>query len=176
MWIYDARYAKPRCCLTMNGDEGFGIYYEPGASIANCIATACREWSFRLEGSTEWYEFAYLYSSRSRYGIRNLALYEHGLGMHDIICDAHTVWNYTYNGNAGLSIYRSRFTALRYGFVSENSGSGLLYSYVKTLSGLPNAEDETGTVQAGSLGLQDFIVLKEMLHFSVWNIIMKLMQ
>jgi hypothetical protein len=25
-----------------------------------------------------------------------------------------------------------------------------LYSYVKTLSGLPNAEDETGTVQAGS--------------------------
>ena len=27
MWIYDARYAKPRCCLTMNGDEGFGIYY-----------------------------------------------------------------------------------------------------------------------------------------------------
>jgi hypothetical protein len=89
MWIYDARYAKPRCCLTMNGDEGFGIYYEPGASIANCIATACREWSFRFEGSTEWYECAYLYSSRSRYGIRNLALYEHGLGTHDIICDAH---------------------------------------------------------------------------------------
>ena len=150
MWIYDARYAKPRCCLTMNGDEGFGIYYEPGASIANCIATACREWSFKLEGSTEWYECAYLYSSRSRYGIRNLTLYEHGLGTHDIICDAHQYGIHTYNGNAGLSIYRSRFTALRYGFTSENSGSGLLYSYVKTLSGLPNAEDETGTVQAGS--------------------------
>jgi hypothetical protein len=150
MWIYDARYAKPRCCLTMNGDEGFGIYYEPGASIANCIATACREWSFKLEGSTEWYECAYLYSSRSRYGIRNLTLYEHGLGTHDIICDAHQYGIHTYNGNAGLSIYRSRFTALRYGFVAESSGSGLLYSYVKTLSGLPNAEDETGTVQAGS--------------------------
>jgi hypothetical protein len=150
MWIYDARYAKPRCCLTMNGDEGFGIYYEPGASIANCIATACREWSFKLEGSTEWYECAYLYSSRSRYGIRNLTLYEHGLGTHDIICDAHQYGIHTYNGNAGLSIYRSRFTALRYGFTSENSGTGLLYSYVKTLSGLPNTDDETGTVQAGA--------------------------
>lgn len=150
MWIYDARYAKPRCCLTMNGDEGFGIYYEPGASIANCIATACREYSFRLEGGTEWYEFAYLYSSRSRYAIRDLRLYEHGLGMHDIIGDAHQYGIMSYNANPGLSIYRSRFTALRYGFTSENSGSGLLYSYVKTLSGLPNAEDETGTVQAGS--------------------------
>jgi hypothetical protein len=150
MWIYDARYAKPRCCLTMNGDEGFGIYYEPGASIANCIATACREWSFRLEGGTEWYECAYLYSSRSRYGIRNLTLYEHGLGTHDIICDAHQYGIHTYTGNAGLSIYRSRFTALRFGFVSENSGTGLLYSYVKTLSGLPNTDDETGTVQAGA--------------------------
>ena len=150
MWIYDARYAKPRCCMTMNGDEGFGIYYEPGASIANCIATACREWSFRLEGSTEWYEYAYLYSSRSRYGLRDLRLYEHGLGMHDIICDAHQYGMHTYNGNPGLGIYRSRFTALRYGFVAENSGSGLLYSYVKTLSGLPNSDAETGTVQAGS--------------------------
>jgi hypothetical protein len=150
MWIYDVRYAKPRCCLTMNGDEGFGIYYEAGASIANCIATACREWSFRLEGSTEWYECAYLYSSRSRYGIRNLTLYEHGLGTHDIICDAHQYGIMSYNGNAGLSIYRSRFTALRYGMLAENSGSGLLYSYVKTLSGLPNAEDETGTVQIGA--------------------------
>ena len=150
MWIYDARYAKPRCCLTMNGDEGFGIYYEPGASIANCIATACRESSFRLEGSTEWYEFAYLYSSRSRYAIRDLRIYEHGLGMHDIIGDAHQYGIHTYNGNPGLAIYRSRFTALRYGFVSENSGTGLLYSYVKTLSGLPNTDDETGTVQAGA--------------------------
>ena len=176
MWIYDARYAKPRCCMTMNGDEGFGIYYEPGASIANCIATACREWSFRLEGMTEWYEFAYLYSSRSRYGLRDIRLYEHGLGMHDIICDAHQYGIYTYNGNPGLGIYRSRFTALRYGMQSENSGSGLLYSYVKTLSGLVNADDETGTPQAGNYYNSRFIVLKEMLHFSVWNIIKKLMR
>jgi len=150
MWLYSARYAKARCCLTMNGDEGFSIYYQPGTSVVNCIATACREWSFRLEGNSEWYECAYLYSSRSRYGMRNLAYYEHGLGMHDIICDAHQYGIHTYNGNAGLSIYRSRFTALRYGFVSENSGTGLLYSYVKTLSGLPNTDAETGTVQVGS--------------------------
>jgi hypothetical protein len=156
MWIYDARYAKPRCCMTMNGDEGFGIHYEPGASIANCIATACREWAFRLEGSNEWYEFAYLYGSRSRYGIRDLRLYEHGLGMHDIICDAHIYGLHAYNGNPGLGIYRSRFTALRNGFVSENSGSGLLYCYVKTLSGLPNVDADTGTVQAGAYYTSNF--------------------
>jgi len=134
----------------MNGDEGISAFYNAGTSIVNCIATACREWAFRLEGSTEWYEYAYLYSSRSRYGVRDLRVYEHGLGMHDIICDAHQYGLHTYNGNPGLGIYRSRFTALRYGFTSENSGSGLLYCYVKTLSGLPNSDAETGTVQAGS--------------------------
>ena len=136
--------------MTMNGDEGFGINYQAGSSIANCIATACREWAFRLEGSNEWYEFAYLYSSRSRYGLRDVRLYEHGLGMHDIICDAHQYGVMTYNGNPGMAIYRSRFTALRYGMLSDNFGSGLIYSYVKTLSGLVNADDETGTPQAGN--------------------------
>ena len=150
IWIYDARYAKPRCCLAFQGDEGFGIYYEPGSSIANCIAVANREWGFRLEGMTEWYEFAYLYCSRARYGIRNRPLYEHGLGTHDIICDALQYGNMTYDGNSGLNTYRSRFTALRYAMLSENSGAGLLYCYVKTLSGLPNSDAETGTVQAGS--------------------------
>ena len=150
MWLYSARYAKARCCFTMNGDEGFSIYYQAGTSIVNCIATACREWGFRLEGNSEWYENAYLYSSRTRYGMRNLCLYEHGLGTHDIICDAHLYGMYVYNGQSGPMIYRSRFTALRYGFVSENSSQGLLYSYVRTLSGLVNYQDGTGTPQAGA--------------------------
>jgi hypothetical protein len=150
MWLYSARYAKARCCMVMNGDECFTTYYSAGTSLANCIGTACREWTFRLEGSSEWYEFAYLYSSRSRYGIRDLRIYEHGLGMHDIICDAHQYGVMVYNGNPGLGIYRSRFTALRYGMLSDNSGSGLVYSYVKTLSGLVNSDAETGTPQAGA--------------------------
>ena len=150
IWLYDCRYAKARCCMTMHGDEGIGAHYEPGQSVVNCIAVAAREWGFRLEGSTEWYEFAYNYSSRNRYGYRILALYEHGLGHHDLIADAHLYSFYTYNGNSGLNIFRSRFTASRYGFVNENAGTGLLYSYAKTLSGLVNPEDETGTPQAGS--------------------------
>ena len=132
----------------MNGDEGFSCYYEPGTSVVNCIATACREWGFRLEGTNEWYEHAYLYSSRARYGFRLINLYEPGLGMHDIICDANIYSFYIVNGDSAVSIYRSRFTGSRYGIHTENSTTGLLYSYVKTLSGLPNFEAGTGTVQA----------------------------
>ena len=150
MWLFDARYSKARCCLTMNGDEGFSCYYEPGTSVVNCIATACREWGFRLEGTNEWYEHAYLYSSRARYGFRLINLYEPGLGMHDIICDANVYSFYIVNGDSAVSIYRSRFTGSRYGIHTENSTTGLLYSSVKTLSGLPNFEAGTGTVQAGN--------------------------
>ena len=156
IWLFSARYAKARCCMVMNSDEGFGVYYQPGSSLANCIATACREWAFRFEGQTEWYEYAYLYSSRTTYGIRDLRLYEHGLGMHDIICDATQYGVMSYSGNPGLAIYRSRFTALRYGMLSENSGCGLLYCQVKTLSGLPNVDADTGTPQAGSYYTSNF--------------------
>ena len=27
---------RTRCCLTMNGDEGFSCYYEPGTSVVGC--------------------------------------------------------------------------------------------------------------------------------------------
>lgn len=149
MWLYDARYAKARACLTMNGDEGFSCFYEPGCSIANCIAVSCREWGFRLEGSTEWHEWAYLYASRCRYGFRVLSIYETGLGMHDWIGDALLYGPMLYNG-AGGDIFRSKFTGLRYGLLNENSSTKLVYSKIKTLSGLVNSDDETGTVQAGA--------------------------
>ena len=149
-WLYDCRYAKARCCMAMNGEDGLCGYYEPGTSIVNSIAVANRERGIRFEGNNEWYECAYNYVSRVRYGIRPIALYEHGLGTHDIICDAGEYGITTYNGNSGIDIYRCRFSAFRYGMLSENSGSGLLYSYVKPLSGYPNTDDETGTGQGGS--------------------------
>jgi hypothetical protein len=150
IWLYDARYAKARGCFVMNGDEGFGCHYEPGQGLANCIATACREWCFRLEGSNEWYEFAYLYASRGRYGYRLLNLYERGLGTHDLIGDALLYGIMAYNGDTGVSVYRSRFTALRLGHQTDNSDLALSYSHSKTLSGLVNADAGTGTPQAGS--------------------------
>jgi hypothetical protein len=149
LWLYDLRYAKPRCCVAMNGDEGFGIHYEPGQSITNCIAVAPREWAYRLEGSTEWFEFAYNYASRCRYGIRHLNLYEQGLGTHDFICDAHQYGVWVANGNAGPGIYRSKFTGLRFGMYKENGSASLIYCKVKTLSGLVNSDVGTGTPQAG---------------------------
>ena len=150
IWLYDCRYAKARCCMTMHGDEGIGANYEPGQSVVNCIAVAAREWGFRLEGSTEWYEHAYNYSSRNRYGYRFLNLYEHGLGHHDLIADAHIYSFYAYNGNTGAYLYRCRFTGHRYGFHGENGDVGMVYSYIKALSGYVRPEEGTGTTQAGS--------------------------
>ena len=149
-WLYDCRYAKARCCMAMNGEDGLCGHYEPGTSIVNSIAVANRDRGIRFEGNNEWYECAYNYVSRARYAIRPVALYEHGLGTHDIICDAGDYGVTAYNGNSGIDIYRCRFSAFRYGMLSENSGSGLLYSYVKPLSGYPNTDAETGTGQAGA--------------------------
>ena len=149
-WLYDCRYVKARCCMAMNGEDGLCGYADPGTSIVNSIAVANRERGIRFEANNEWYECAYNYVSRVRYGLRPLSYYEHGLGTHDIICDAGQYGITSYNGDSGLSIYRSRFTAFRYGMIAENSDTGLLYSYVKPLSGYPNTDAETGTTQAGS--------------------------
>ena len=149
-WLYDCRYGKARCCMAMNGEDGLCGSYDPGTSIVNSIAVANRERGIRFESNNDWYECAYNYVSRARYGIRPISLYEHGLGTHDIICDAGEYGVTTYNGNSGIDMYRCRFSAFRYGMFSENSGSGLLYSYVKPLSGYPNTDAETGTNQAGA--------------------------
>ena len=151
MWLYDARYAKARACITMHGDEGFGVYYDPGTSVVNCIAVANREWGFRLEGSTEWFEWAYLYASRQRYGYRMICNYEQGLGVHDIIADANMYSMHTYNSNLGQFIHRARMTGARYGFTSENTETGFIYSYIKPhLSGYVNVDAQTGSTQAGA--------------------------
>ncbi len=156
LWLYDCRYAKARCCMAMNGEDGLCGSYEPGTSIVNSIAVANRERGIRFEGNNEWYECAYNYVSRVRYGIRPRAIYEHGLGTHDLICDAGVYGITAYDGNSGIDIYRCRFSAFRYGILSENSGSGLLYSYVKPLSGYPNTDAETGTGQVGSYFTSQF--------------------
>lgn len=147
MWLYDARYAKPRCCFTMNGDEGFSLYYESGAAIANCISASARERAFRLEGCAEWYECAYLYGSRTRYGLRIIPPYEMSMGFHDIIIDAMIYGVNSFNDVP--FIHRSKFTALRHGHRNNAGQCKLIYCKTKTLSGLSNTDDETGTPQDG---------------------------
>ena len=149
-WLYDMRYAKARCCMSMNGEDGLCAYYEPGCSIVNSISVAARERGCRIEGNHEWWEFSYNYISRTYWASRFLLHYEQGLGVHDNIFDAALYGMQAYNANPGLSIYRCRFTACRYGFLIESSGQGILYSYVKPLSGYVNVDAETGTQQAGT--------------------------
>lgn len=148
-WLYDSRYLKGRCCMAMNGEDGLCNYYEPGVSIVNSISVASRERGIRFEGSNEWYECAYNYVSRARYGLRNINSYEHGLGIHDLIIDGGEYAITNYNSNHGLDVYRSRFSGARFGLLAGQSASGILYSHVKPLSGYPNSDDETGTQQAG---------------------------
>ena len=149
-WLYDFRYSKARCCMSMNGEDGLCSYYEPGCSFVNCISVAARERGCRIEGTSEWWEFAYNYISRTYWGSRFLNYYEHGLGIHDNIFDAGVYGMQAYNADPGLSIYRCRFSAQRYGFLTENSGQGILYCHVKPLSGYANVDAETGTQQAGT--------------------------
>ena len=151
IWLYDFRHAKLRCSMTMNGEDGISVYYEPGAACYNSIAVAPRDRNFRVEGNTENWEFAYNYGSRGNNGLRALTYYENGFGFHDIIIDGNGAYflNAT-NSDMGLTFYRCRFTGTENGVNTENSQQHLLYCYVKPLSGFANVEAGTGTRQAGS--------------------------
>jgi len=150
LWLYDARYSKARCCMTMNGEDGLCAYYEAGQSIVNCIAVAPRERGMRVEGSSEWYEFAYNYVSRCYYGARFINRYESGMGFHDNIFNAGIYAIGLYNSNTGTAVFRCRFTGFRYGILNEDSDMALLYCHVKALSGYPSVDAGTGTAQAAN--------------------------
>jgi len=150
IWLYDFRHAKLRCSMSMNGEDGISVYYEPGQAVYNSISVAGRDRAFRVEGNTENWEFAYNYGSRGSNGLRAITVYEHGFGFHDIIIDGCNYWITPYNTDSGLTFYRCRFTGNRYGVTTENSQTHLLYCYVKPLSGYPNVEAGTGTQQASS--------------------------
>lgn len=151
IWLYDARHTKVRTSFVMGGDEAYGIYYEPGQAVYNSIAVQPREWAFRIEGMNDYNEVAYNYVSRCRYGFRYVGNYDRGLGVHDMIIDAVTYGAMFYSTDNGPgTIFRSRFTGMRNGHYSEHSSTTLTYCWSKTLSGLPNVEAGTGTVQAGN--------------------------
>jgi hypothetical protein len=85
-----------------------------------------------------------------------LQYYEQGLGTHDFICDAHQYGVMAYAGDSGPSIYRSKFTGLRYGVLNESASFALVYCKIKTLSGIVNADAGTGTPQAGAFYTSQF--------------------
>ena len=150
LWLWDARYAKARCCMTMNGEDGLVAYYEPGQSIVNCISVAARERGMRVEGGTEAYEYAYNYVSRTYWGARLVSYYENGLGFHDNIFDSGVYGMQLVSSNSGPFIYRCRFSGWRYGFQNNDSDMSLIYCHVKPLSGYVNVDAGTGTNTGGN--------------------------
>ena len=150
LWLYDSRYAKARCSLAMNGEDGLCAHYEPGQSIVNCISVAGRDRGARWEGSNEWYEFAYNYISRTHYGVRFANPYELGLGFHDNIFDSGVHALQTVNAEAGPCIFRCRWSGWRYGFMQNDSDIALVYCHVKPLSGYVNVDAGTGTQNSGN--------------------------
>ena len=153
LWLYDCRSAVARGCITLYGDDGIAAYYEPFTSVMGCISTGQRNYAFRLEGSTEMFDFSYCYASRNNNRNRIFA-YEEGLGgtIHNIISDA------THYGGIGWymphpgSVWRCKFTGMRYGLTVDGPtqlNAGMMDSFLSTLSGLPTPDDKDGTPQAG---------------------------
>jgi hypothetical protein len=153
LWLYDCRSAVARGCITLYGDDGISCYYEPFASIMGCIAAGQRSFAFRMEGSTEMFDLSYCYASRCNNRNRLFA-YEEGIGgtLHNVISDANDYgglgWYMPHPG----SIWRCKFTGMRYGLLVEapaQLNAGMMDSFLSTLSGLPTPDDKNGTPQAG---------------------------
>ena len=156
IWMYDIRHTVLRCSMTMYGDDGITIYYEPWCGLFNCLTTGNDSFGYRIEGITGENEIAYCYSSRNNYGFRLYQPYEGDSNVwHDLIGDSlsYTLSIPGSDVNYPTAKYRMKFTGCRYLTTCEstsNGGPALLYSTIKGLSGIPNTQDETGTTQEGN--------------------------
>lgn len=159
LWMFDSR-AKIRNCIAIHGDEGISAYYEPHVAIYNCISTGMDGFGLRWEGSSGIHECAYNYVSRCTYGIRCYTPYELGMGVHDHIADANLyAINMVTMSHQENAIYRSKFIGIRQGINNEHSGGGTLYCSIKSLSGLPQPENDAttrGSSQEGQFRQSNF--------------------
>lgn len=156
-FFVQSRYAQNRCCVATAAFDGILTWYNAGASNYNNISAGNGRFGFRVEGSSEWFEWAYNYSSRNgEQGYRMFPVYEDGCGAHNIISDA-TQYGLNHGTNTrGLYYYRHRHTGLRFGVLSENASNGsFYYSTFRFLSGLTLPTSATpGTPQRGFFFLQ----------------------
>jgi len=153
LWLYDCRSAVARGCISLYGDDGIATHYEPFASIMGCISAGQTSFAFRMEGSTEMFDFSYCYASRCNNRNRIFA-YEEGIGgaLHNIISDANHYgglgWYMPHPG----SVWRCKFTGMRYGLTVDGPAqlnAGMMDSFFSNLSGHPSPDKKTGTSQAG---------------------------
>lgn len=153
IWLYDTRGAQLRCSMTMHGDDGIALYYEPYQSCYNCLATGADSNGFRIEGLSGPNEMAYCYSTRNNLGYRLYQPYQGDSSIwHDLIGDALQYGTNIISADGCIleSKYRMKFTGLRRMQYDEAIlGASTLYSSYKSLSGYVNSDAGTGTTNVG---------------------------
>jgi len=149
LWAYSSRYTQFRCCTVVGiYNASYGLYYDSGQAMYNCIASGSNAWSMRLEGVSEWGEVAYNYSNRSYYGFR-LTSYDGHNGIHHNIVDAFTEGPNTFS-MTDTPLYKMKITGMVYGPQSDRATTNFLYSSLKARSGYNKITDAIpGTYQRG---------------------------
>lgn len=148
-WIH-GRYNQIRCSTVVGiFNSSYGLYYNSGLCVYNSIASGSNAWGFRVEGSTEWAEIAYNYSSRNYRGARVIQ-YDANLGFHHNIIDANNESALYYTASEYVDTYKIKATGSRWGVVAERSNIPIFNSQVSRLSGLSNKDSTPpGTTSRG---------------------------
>lgn len=150
LWNYNNRYGQFRCC-TVVGIFNSGIipsWYGSGNATYNCITAGSNAWGYRVEGITEWGEFAYNYGSRNYWASRNIN-YDANCGFHHNIFDAVTEGPQI-SSSSMIPFYKYKVTGNYYGPQNERSNAQFIYSINRSVSGIPNVFAATpGTYQRG---------------------------
>ena len=151
LFVQSARYTQIRCAFVCNAKDGLTApHYVAGACTFNSISANCDRWSARIEGGTEWWEYAYNYHSRARdANLRTIPTYENGIGFHHNYFDASNSYAVqAYNNMRGLPFYKCKFTGYRYGIYNENSLTDSVYCYFEPVPAYARPT-LNGTQQAG---------------------------
>ncbi len=139
IWLYDCRATVARGCISLYGDDGIAVHYEPFQGAIGNLSAGQRSFGMRFEGSSDLFDISYNYVSRSNNRLR-VTQYDEGLGghMHNCIIDATDYasagWQNSHPGN----IWRCKFTGVRYGTITESaieSKAGFLDCFIQSLSG-----------------------------------------
>lgn len=126
------------------------FWYSAGQCAYNCITSGSNTRAARLEGSSEWAEYAYNYSSRNYHGPVIIA-YETGTGYHHNVSDANNEYGaLIYSQTINLDLYKWKLTGSRFGIQCEVPNASFLYSQIRNLSGYKQVTDNPpGTNQRG---------------------------
>jgi hypothetical protein len=149
LWAYSARYAQFRCCTVVGiYNSPYGLYYDGGHCLYNCISSGSNQWGARLEGITEWAEVAYNYLNRSTNGFR-LTSYDGNNGIHHNIVDAFSEGPNMFS-MTDTPLYKMRVSGMVYGPNVDRGTVNFLYSSLKARSGYNKITDAIpGTYQRG---------------------------